>query len=65
MNSEPNETVDVVGCLCTPIDVLARQICLPAGQVGDFIVIFQSGAYGATGSPVNFLSHPEALEVLI
>jgi len=38
---------------------------LPACQVGDFIVIFQSGAYGATGSPVNFLSHPEPVEVLV
>ncbi len=65
MTSEQNETVDVVGCLCTPIDVLARQVRLPACQVGDFIVIFQSGAYGATGSPVNFLSHPEPVEVLV
>lgn len=65
MNEEPKETVDVVGCLCTPIDVLAREIFLPAGQISDFVVIFQSGAYGATGSPVNFLSHPEPVEVLI
>lgn len=65
MNEAPTETVDVVGCLCTPIDVLAREIFLPAGQINDFVVIFQSGAYGATGSPVNFLSHPEPVEVLI
>jgi diaminopimelate decarboxylase len=65
MNAGPNETVDVVGCLCTPIDVLARQVALPNAEIGDLIVIFQSGAYGATGSPSKFLSHPEAVEVLV
>ena len=65
MNAEPMETVDVVGCLCTPIDVLARQVFLPNAEIGDFVVIFQSGAYGATGSPSKFLSHPEAVEVLV
>lgn len=65
MNAEPMETVDVVGCLCTPIDVLARQASLPSAEIGDFVVIFQSGAYGATGSPSKFLSHPEAVEVLV
>ena len=59
------ETVSVVGCLCTPLDLLADKVQLPEAQVGDLVVIFQSGAYGRTASPAEFLSHPQPLEVLI
>jgi len=58
------ETASVVGCLCTPLDLLADKVRLPRAEPGDLVVIFQSGAYGATASPVNFLSHPPAAEVL-
>jgi len=27
-------------------------------EPGDLVVIFQSGAYGLTASPLGFLSHP-------
>jgi len=27
--------------------------------------VFQSGAYGPSASPANFLGHPPALEVLV
>jgi diaminopimelate decarboxylase len=33
--------------------------------VGDYVVVFQSGAYGLTASPTAFLGHPGALEVLV
>jgi diaminopimelate decarboxylase len=29
------------------------------------VVVFQSGAYGASASPAMFLGHPPALEVLV
>jgi diaminopimelate decarboxylase len=38
---------------------------LPVAQPGDFVVIFQSGAYGASASPQRFLGHPEVVEVLV
>jgi diaminopimelate decarboxylase len=57
------ETVDVVGPLCTPLDVLARNIDLPRAQVGDLICVFQSGAYSRSASPLGFLSHPTPPEV--
>ncbi|MGH7302117.1 MAG: type III PLP-dependent enzyme [Candidatus Rokuibacteriota bacterium] len=60
-----DETVDVVGPLCTPLDTLARDARLPAARVGDLIGIFQSGAYGRTASPLSFLSHPAPPEVLV
>ena len=35
------------------------------GEIGDYVVVFQSGAYGPTASPINFLSHPHPREVLV
>ena len=60
-----SETVSVVGCLCTPLDLLADKIELPRAEIGDLVVIFQSGAYGMTASPTAFLSHPQPVEVLV
>ena len=65
MGVEPQEKVDVVGPLCTPLDVLARDVDLPAAEVGDIIGVFQSGAYARTASPLGFLSHPNPAEVLV
>lgn len=59
------ETVQVVGCLCTPLDLLGDKVRLPRGEVGDLVVLFQAGAYGHTASPTAFLSHPAPLEVLV
>ena len=60
-----DETVSVVGCLCTPLDLLADEVALPQAEVGDLVVIFQAGAYGLTASPTAFLSHPAPAEVLV
>jgi len=65
MNSRNLEMVSVVGPLCTPLDLLADRMTLPEAQIGDLVVIFQSGAYGASASPGGFLSHPGCLEVLV
>ena len=65
MDLEPAETVNVVGPLCTPLDLLGDKIDLPRGDVGDLIVVFQSGAYGLTARPTAFLSHPPPKEVLV
>jgi diaminopimelate decarboxylase len=59
------ETVTVVGCLCTPLDLLADKIALPRADVGDLFVVFQSGAYGMSASPTAFLGHPPPVEVLV
>ena len=59
------ETVDVVGPLCTPLDVLGRSVNLPRADVGDLIGVFQSGAYGRSASPLGFLSHPTPPEVWV
>ena len=63
---QPHEnTVDIVGPLCTPLDVLARSLAVPHIEAGDLIAVFQSGAYARSASPVGFLSHPTPPEVLV
>ncbi|MGV9363525.1 pyridoxal-dependent decarboxylase, exosortase A system-associated [Amycolatopsis sp. NPDC003731] len=61
----PEETVTVVGCLCTPLDLLGDKVSLPGAAIGDLIAIFQAGAYGLTASPTAFLGHPAPPEVLV
>ena len=61
----PRERVSVVGPLCTPLDLLADRLDLAVADEGDLVVIFQSGAYGASASPQGFLSHPRCAEVLV
>ncbi len=59
------ESVSVVGPLCTPLDLLADEVEMAKADVGDLIVVFQSGAYGLTASPTAFLNHPAPVEVLV
>ena len=59
------ETVQVFGCLCTPLDLLGDKVSLPRAEEGDLVVVHQAGAYGLTASPTAFLSHPVPLEVLV
>jgi diaminopimelate decarboxylase len=61
----PDEVVSVVGCLCTPLDMLSNQALLPRAEVGDLVAIFCAGAYGASASPANFLGQGAALEMLV
>ena len=65
MSGTSREKASVVGPLCTPLDLLADLMELAVAQPGDLIVVFQSGAYGATASPQRFLSHPEVVEALV
>ena len=62
---QAREVASVVGPLCTPLDLLADRMDLPAAEVGDLAVVFQSGAYGASASPQGFLGHPVCTEVLV
>lgn len=59
------ETVSVVGPLCTPLDLLAENMEMAKADVGDLIVVLQSGAYGLTASPTAFLGHPPPAELLV
>lgn len=65
MDQPLTDAVSVVGPLCTPLDLLAEKMALPECDPDNLVVIFQSGAYGATASPRGFLSHPDVVEILI
>jgi diaminopimelate decarboxylase len=65
LDAAPAGTADVVGCLCTPLDLLGHEVAVPDAEVGDLVVVFQAGAYGLTASPTAFLGHPPAREVLV
>ena len=65
LTEQVDEPVTVVGCLCTPLDLLGDNVGLPNAEIGDLIVLFQAGAYGLTASPTAFLGHPAPIEVLV
>jgi diaminopimelate decarboxylase len=65
INTLDTEIASIVGPLCTPLDLLADRMQLPVAQVGDLVVVYQSGAYGASASPQSFLGHPPCVEVLV
>jgi len=65
LNGDTTETVDVVGPLCTPLDILGTKITLPKANIGDLFAVQQSGAYGASASPHEFLSQPKVKELLL
>lgn len=60
-----SEEVNIVGCLCTPLDRLADNAMMPRAEVGDLVAVFCAGAYGATASPSAFLGHGPAAELLV
>jgi diaminopimelate decarboxylase len=61
----PREVASVVGPLCTPLDLLASRMEIARANEGDLIVVFQSGAYGRSASPLGFLGHPPPDEFLV
>jgi len=65
MDQENQIPLQIVGPLCTPLDVMANKYELPKVEIGDLVVIYQSGAYGYSASPRDFLSHPQPVEMLV
>lgn len=65
MRGGEREIASVVGPLCTPLDLLGDRVELARADVGDLVVVFQSGAYGLTASPLGFLGHPAPIELVV
>ena len=57
--------MDVVGPLCTGLDILAADVPLPVPQPGDLFAVLDAGAYGFSESMPFFLSHPIPAEVVV
>jgi len=64
-NLPSREEITVVGPLCTPLDLLADRMVMSRVSVGSLIAVLQSGAYGKTASPADFLSHPHCTEIVV
>ena len=62
---DAGDATNVVGPLCTGLDVLATDVRLPAVERGDLLAILDAGAYGYSESMPFFLSHPIPAEVVI
>ena len=62
---DEQETVSVVGPLCTPLDLLADRMRMSKLVEGSLVAVLQSGAYGRSASPQDFLSHPHCAELLV
>jgi len=65
IDTSPATEFEVVGALCTPIDLLGHRVLGPDIRPGDLICVHCAGAYGRTASPVDFLSHPHPREYLV
>lgn len=59
------QSASLVGPLCTPGDILGREIDLPALAPGDLVTIPNAGAYGPTASLLMFLGRPAPTEVVV
>lgn len=57
--------INIVGCLCTPLDRLADKVMVPSVAPGDLVAVFMAGAYGASASPADFLGHAPAAEMMV
>ncbi|MFI1019118.1 type III PLP-dependent enzyme [Streptomyces sp. NPDC020965] len=67
-SAEATELTDVAslaGPLCTPGDILGREIRLPELAPGDLVTIPNAGAYGVTASLLMFLGRPAPVEVVL
>jgi diaminopimelate decarboxylase len=64
-DEEPSEVASVVGRLCTPLDRLADNGWFQRAGPGDLVAVFCAGAYGASASPMHFLGHGPAREMLV
>jgi len=53
------EPVTIVGQLCTPKDVLAREVQVDRLRAGDLVAFGLAGAYAWNISHHGFLMHPE------
>ncbi len=55
----------IVGPLCTPADLLGREVPVPRLRPGDRIAIPNVGAYGLTTGLLGFLSRPAPTELVV
>lgn len=61
----PEQACNLVGPLCTPLDLMGKNVSLESPTLGDLIGILNSGSYAFTASPLLFLGHETPGELLL
>ena len=59
------ETVTLVGNLCTATDVMAQGVPLPRLEVGDGVAVTNAGSYAAVLSPTQFSGQTPPAELFL
>jgi len=59
------EKCNLVGPLCTPLDLMGKAVSVEKPREGDLIAFFNSGSYAFTSSPLLFLGHDTPVELLL
>ncbi len=60
----PTQICNLVGPLCTPLDLMGKSVSIESPSIGDMIAFLNSGSYGFTSSPILFLGHQTPVELL-
>lgn len=63
--AQETECVNVIGSLCTSMDIMARGVTLAKAEIGDIIYFNYAGAYAATLSPRDFGGHEHPQEIFV
>lgn len=65
--SESNETesVDIAGHLCSGADIMARDVEVKKGSIGDLVTFNHAGSYAYSLAPLLFASQPQPKEFFI
>lgn len=61
----PKKYCTLVGPLCTPMDVMGKEVSIETPRIGDLIGFMMSGSYGYSASPLLFLGHEPPAEILV
>lgn len=63
--SQETETVDLAGHLCSGADMMARDITVAKGNIGDLVTFSNAGSYAYSLAPLLFASQPMPQQVFI
>lgn len=63
--NEETETVDIVGHLCSGADVMAKDVLVKKGKIGDLVTFNHAGSYAYSLAPLLFASQPMPKQVFM
>lgn len=64
-DSEETEVVDIAGHLCSGADVMAKDVTVKKGKIGDLVTFNHAGSYAYSLAPLLFASQPMPKEFFI